>query len=374
MAEGNRPSDDDFRKVMALTGVDEVTAQKVLEESNGDMTSAINKLLDDLEDDMGAPVVNQDNSIPDIEVREVEDVEVNMELSQLYKLEAPRHKSMLCSALFDQQWDGDLLLAAGDVGVRVHSALLRCLSPKLNNLLASVSSCSSCRSTSVIHFDETSPAGLRTFVQLLYKGEVNEPLSQELEAYDLAKLFGLNVSFEQKQSSNRIEENHGGSPTAEESNGVDGNICQVEGTGQEEGTSTGQDDERMEEQVREEDGKVKCDKCGKDIDRKSLVFHEHAVHREDAYAYKCKETGCGQRYYNLLELWDHRRVAHGFPKKRCNVEGCGTAFLLYSEYVRHCGTHSNKVECDECGKMLSPSYITEHKRRMHKRENYSNVR
>ena len=59
MAEGNRPSDDDFRKVMALTGVDEVTAQKVLEESNGDMTSAINKLLDDLEDDMGAPVVNQ---------------------------------------------------------------------------------------------------------------------------------------------------------------------------------------------------------------------------------------------------------------------------------------------------------------------------
>ena len=59
MAEGNRPSDDDFRKVMALTGVDEVTAQKVLEESNGDMTAAINKLLDDLEDDMGAPVVNQ---------------------------------------------------------------------------------------------------------------------------------------------------------------------------------------------------------------------------------------------------------------------------------------------------------------------------
>ena len=59
MEEVNRPADDDFRKVMALTGVDEVTAQKVLEESNGDMTAAINKLLDDLEDDMGAPVVNQ---------------------------------------------------------------------------------------------------------------------------------------------------------------------------------------------------------------------------------------------------------------------------------------------------------------------------
>ena len=59
MAEVSRPADDDFRKVMALTGVDEATAKKVLEESGGDMTTTINKLLDDLEDDMGALVVNQ---------------------------------------------------------------------------------------------------------------------------------------------------------------------------------------------------------------------------------------------------------------------------------------------------------------------------
>jgi len=80
MAEVSRPADDDFRKVMALTGVDEATAKKVLEESGGDMTTTINKLLDDLEDDMGAPVVNQDNSFPDIEVietaGEVKDAEV----------------------------------------------------------------------------------------------------------------------------------------------------------------------------------------------------------------------------------------------------------------------------------------------------------
>ena len=86
MAEVSRPADDDFRKVMALTGVDEATAKKVLEESGGDMTTTINKLLDDLEDDMGAPVVNQvmlstlfysslsflfqDNSFPEVEVIE----------------------------------------------------------------------------------------------------------------------------------------------------------------------------------------------------------------------------------------------------------------------------------------------------------------
>ena len=92
-----------------------------------------------------------------------------------------------------------------------------------------------------------SPAGLRAFAQLLYKGEVNEPLIQEVEAYDLAKLFGLNVSLKQKQSSGCIEENDGGSPTADESYRVDDDICQVEGAGQEEGTTTGQDDERMEE-------------------------------------------------------------------------------------------------------------------------------
>ena len=59
MAEASQPADDDFRKVMALTGVDEATAKEVLEESSGDMTTAINNLLDNLEDDMGAPVVNQ---------------------------------------------------------------------------------------------------------------------------------------------------------------------------------------------------------------------------------------------------------------------------------------------------------------------------
>ena len=127
--------------------------------------------------------------------------------------------------------------------------------------------------------------------------------------------------------------------------------------------------EEVKSQVRGEDGKVKCDECGKDLERKYLAFHKHAVHSEDAYAYKCKETGCDERYSDLSELSDHRRVAHGFPKKMCKVEGCGSAFLLYSEYVSHSSvTHQMKAECDECGKMLSPSYIADHKSRMHNRE------
>ena len=86
MAEASQPADDDFRKVMTVTGVDETTAKKVLEESGGDMTMTINKLLD-LEVDEGAPaqVVNQvmlltashrflfqDKIFPEVEVEVIE--------------------------------------------------------------------------------------------------------------------------------------------------------------------------------------------------------------------------------------------------------------------------------------------------------------
>ena len=89
MAEASQPVDDDVREVMTLTGVDEATAKKGLEESGGDMTKTINKLLDDvnIEVDVGAPVVKQvmlfkiftaslrflfqDNSFPEVEVNEI---------------------------------------------------------------------------------------------------------------------------------------------------------------------------------------------------------------------------------------------------------------------------------------------------------------
>ena len=58
MADASQPVDDDFRKVMTITGVDETTAKKVLEESAGNMALAINRLLD-MEVDVGtAQVVN----------------------------------------------------------------------------------------------------------------------------------------------------------------------------------------------------------------------------------------------------------------------------------------------------------------------------
>ena len=49
MAEARQPAYDDIRQVMNLTGVDEATARKELEETGGDMTRTINNLLDNLE-------------------------------------------------------------------------------------------------------------------------------------------------------------------------------------------------------------------------------------------------------------------------------------------------------------------------------------
>lgn len=89
MAEASLPADDDVRKVMTLTGVDGAAAKKGLEESGGDITMTINKLLDDIdiEFDVGAPVVKQvmllttfteslrflfqDNSFPEVDVIEI---------------------------------------------------------------------------------------------------------------------------------------------------------------------------------------------------------------------------------------------------------------------------------------------------------------
>ena len=126
-----------------------------------------------------------------------------LKLLTLY-LQARDHTFMLRSALLDQQGGGDLLLAAADGNVKTHSAFLSCLSPKLFNLLATVSSC---RETNVIYFDESSYAALRAILHLIYNGEVNIPLNTVSEAYDLAIVFGLNVSVEQKQSGRRLEEN-----------------------------------------------------------------------------------------------------------------------------------------------------------------------
>jgi len=55
MAEPSPPGDDDLKQVITLTGVDEASAKKVLEESGGDMTMTINRLLD-LEDKSSAEV------------------------------------------------------------------------------------------------------------------------------------------------------------------------------------------------------------------------------------------------------------------------------------------------------------------------------
>ena len=280
---------------------------------------------------------------------------------------------MLCSALLDQQRDGDLLLTAGDILVRAHSAFLRCLSPKLAALLATVSSCSSCRSTSVVHFDETSPAALRAIVSLLYKGEVNMPLNQVSEAYDLAQVFGLKVFIEQKRSSNCLEENgvsiekgFGGTdvgdktPIAEKEKG---NYLKK---------PNAENRKRQKVNTNRPSGKEEMGKCvgsptakevDGDIDQVEGTNQEEEISIGGERREGCEEDGSG-------------KMAN--PRGDGSKQTCRLCGVVTSNIGRHLGSHfkariereymrENSNSCTICGRAFSrPQYVFSHIAQHHK--------
>ena len=113
--------------------------------------------------------------------------------------------------------------------------------------------------------------------------------------------------------------------------------------------------------------KVECDECGKSLSKACLLNHKRIVHRGET-PYKCWVEDCGIGFASSSRLADHKRVNHGYPKMKCKVEGCGSEFLLRSEFHSHCQTHQGKIECDECGKSISPRYLSAHKKEVHRGE------
>ena len=109
---------------------------------------------------------------------------------------------------------------------------------------------------------------------------------------------------------------------------------------------------------------VKCDECGKYISKSGLLNHKRVVHRGEK-PFKCTVGDCDKRFSEKIKLADHRRVTHGFPKLECKVDGCGSEFLLRSAADIHHRAHKIKAECDECGKSMSASHLSIHKKRVH---------
>ena len=113
--------------------------------------------------------------------------------------------------------------------------------------------------------------------------------------------------------------------------------------------------------------KVKCDECGKFISKKCLLNHKKIVHRGEAL-FKCWVGDCGLKFSSNWSLSDHKRVDHGYPKLRCKVVGCGSEFLIRKELDNHGQRHQGKTECDECGKSMSSSHLSTHKKLVHRGE------
>ena len=74
-----------------------------------------------------------------------------------------------------------------------------------------------------------------------------------------------------------------------------------------------------------EEGKVKCDECGKSFSNKAkLHFHTKIIHRGERLP--CKVADCEKTFggYNTRE--NHMRMVHGSPMLRCKFEGCASEF------------------------------------------------
>ena len=122
----------------------------------------------------------------------------------------------------------------------------------------------------------------------------------------------------------------------------------------------------VKEESKKSEDKVKCEECGKYLSKRALLGHKRIVHRGEK-PFSCKENGCTQRFTAASKVGDHMRKEHGFPKLKCKNEGCESEFSLFNEFRSHQYTHQTLVECEECGKRLSPKSLRHHKKAVHQK-------
>ena len=91
--------------------------------------------------------------------------------------------------------------------------------------------------------------------------------------------------------------------------------------------------------------KTECEECGESVTASYLSTHIKLVHR-GGNPFACKEKDCKMGFSRSEGLADHRRIAHGYPKLNCKVEGCGLEFSRYYEHRNHQRTHMRGV-CPE---------------------------
>jgi len=114
--------------------------------------------------------------------------------------------------------------------------------------------------------------------------------------------------------------------------------------------------------------KTECDECGKSMSPRHLSTHKRLAHRGEK-PYACNVTDCTERFSRPEALGDHRRIVHGYPKLKCEVDNCGLEFSGYYELRNHHQrTHQSKAECGECGQTVSKYNLSQHMKHVHQGE------
>ena len=115
--------------------------------------------------------------------------------------------------------------------------------------------------------------------------------------------------------------------------------------------------------IHESEKRTKCDKCGKVYHISNLESH-YCKSAENGFTKQCnicKKTFCSVDY-----LEEHKKKTHELPvfKKFCNI--CGKGFTSTSSLNGHLGTHGEKIPCQQCGKLVNPTKMSQHNQYHHK--------
>ena len=114
---------------------------------------------------------------------------------------------------------------------------------------------------------------------------------------------------------------------------------------------------------------VSCDQCGKVVTNKyCLKIHIESVHNPDKQVYSCDQCSYTTTYKRNIVL--HIRNIHEAGEfiacHICGVKIKGGASNLSRHIFRlHTESQTEKVKCEECGKEVKASQLSNHKKKVH---------
>ena len=114
---------------------------------------------------------------------------------------------------------------------------------------------------------------------------------------------------------------------------------------------------------------VSCDQCGKVVTNKyCLKIHIESVHNPDKQVYSCDQCSYTTTYKRniMLHIRNIHEAGEFIACHICGVKIKGGASNLSRHIFRlHTESQTEKVKCEECGKEVKASQLSNHKKKVH---------